>query len=167
VLNLILGALDHDLTTSLNGALGPATQVTAAIRDNLVTAIHDQVESNLQPLEDNVLDITLNRQVYPTPESIKVRALDVQVLPALKTQLDGNSLVNLQVGNAACAPVAKAVVKTPQAAPQAPKLPRSVSAGVASAPAVHQGGSTGTAAFGLLALLGLCVGLVGVRRFGS
>src|SRR5207344_1412478 len=95
----------------------------------------------LAPLEQNLLDITLNQQMHPTPDSIKVRALDVQVLPAAKAQLDGNSLVNLQVGNAACAPVARVAVSAPAgqaAAPQA--LPTAVSAGYESMPGQHAPG---------------------------
>ena len=81
------------------------------------------MESQLAPLEQNLLDITLNQQVHPTADSIKVRALDVQVLPAAKAQLDGNSLVNLQVGNAACAPVARVAAAAPTAQAAAPQVP--------------------------------------------
>jgi hypothetical protein len=134
VMNAVLDAVDADLTESLQGNLSPLKELTKDARDQIVTQVHDQVEANLKPLEENLLDITLNQQVHPTPDSIKVRALDVQVLPAAKSQLDGSSLVNLQVGNAACAPVARVAAV---AAPQAPKhkaLPTAVSAGLASAP---------------------------------
>jgi hypothetical protein len=135
VMNAILDAVDADLTDSLQGNASPLKDLTAQVRTQIVSQIHAQVESQLKPLEDNLLDITLNQQVHPTADSIKVRALDVQVLPAAKAQLDGNSLVNLQIGNAACAPVARVAVSAPTAQAAAPKaLPTSVSAGLATAP---------------------------------
>jgi hypothetical protein len=134
VMNAILDGVDADLTDSLQGNASPLKELTAQVRSQIVTQVHEQLEANLKPLEDNLLDITLNQQVHPTADSIKVRALDVQVLPAAKSQLDGNSLVNLQIGNAACAPVARvAAVDAPQAAP-AKSLPTAVSAGLATAP---------------------------------
>jgi hypothetical protein len=134
-MNAILDAVDADLTDSLQGNASPLKDLTAQVRTQIVSQIHAQVESQLKPLEDNLLDITLNQQVHPTADSIKVRALDVQVLPAAKAQLDGNSLVNLQIGNAACAPVARVAVSAPTAQAAAPKaLPTSVSAGLATAP---------------------------------
>ena len=90
-------------------------QLTAQVRSRSSRRSITQVEAQLAPLEENLLDITLNQQVHPTPDSIRVRALDVQVLPAAKAQLDGNSLVNLQIGNVACAPVARVAVAAPAA----------------------------------------------------
>ncbi len=120
-MNAILDGVDADLTDSLQGNASPLKQLTAQVRSQIVTQVHTQLESQLAPLEQNLLDITLNQQVHPTPDSIKVRALDVQVLPAAKAQLDGNSLVNLQVGNAACAPVARVAAAAPAAQVAAPQ----------------------------------------------
>ena len=117
VMNAILDGVDTDLTNSLQGNASPLKQLTDAVRQNIVTQVHTQLEKQLAPLEQNLLDITLNQQVHPTPDSIKVRALNVDVLPAAKAQLNGNPLANLQIGNAACAPVASAAVSPPQAAP--------------------------------------------------
>jgi hypothetical protein len=135
VMNAILDGVDADLTESLQGNASPLKALTEQVRSQIVTQVHTQLESQLAPLEQNLLDITLNQQVHPTRDSIKVRALDVQVLPAAKAQLDGNSLVNLQVGNAACAPVARVAVAAPTAEAAAPQsLPTAVSAGLATAP---------------------------------
>jgi len=134
VMNAILDAVDADLTQSLQGNLSPLKELTAQVRTQIVSQVHSQVESQLKPLEENLLDITLNWQVHPTADSIKVRALNVDVLPAAKAQLNGNPLANLQIGNAACAPVGRAVAAAPaaEAAPQ--KLPTAVSAGLAGTP---------------------------------
>jgi hypothetical protein len=151
VMNAILDAVDADLTESLQGNASPLTQLTAEVRSQIVSQVHSQVESQLKPLEDNLLDITLNQQVHPTPDSIKVRALDVQVLPAAKAQLDGSSLVNLQIGNAACAPVARTAVAAPAAQAAAPQaLPTSVSAGLASAPGDDSHSSTALVALAMM-----------------
>jgi hypothetical protein len=93
--------------------------------------------------------------VHPTPDSIKVRALNVDVLPAAKAQLDGNPLVNLQIGNAACAPVARVAVDAPTAQAAAPQaLPTAVSAGLATAP----GGGDSHSGIALAALAMMLVG---------
>jgi hypothetical protein len=171
VMTAVLKAVDTDLTQSLQGNLSPLTQVTDAIQQNIVTQIHSQVEKNLAPLEQNLLDITLNWQQHPTPDSIKVRALNVDVLPAAKAELNGNPLANLQIGNAACAPVATAAVDAPQAAtpvvsPPKAATPTGVSSGLATMPGSnHQGIDTSTWALLALAGLGLAGSAwVGVRR---
>ena len=134
VMNAILDGVDADLTDSLQGNASPLKQLTAQVRTQIVTQIHSQVEAQLKPLEQNLLDITLNWQQHPTADSIKVRALNVDVLPAAKAQLKGNPLVNLQIGNAACAPVAQQAA-APAAQADAPKsLPTAVSAGLATTP---------------------------------
>ena len=155
VLTLVLEGVRTDLQNSLQGQAAPLQAVIDQIENNVVTHIHDQVEANLKPLEDNVLDITLNQQVHPTRDSIKVRALDVQVLPAAKSQLGGSSLVNLQVGNAACAPVARVAVSAPQpqAAPPHKALPTAVSAGLASAPGQSAPQSDNHVALAALAMM--------------
>ena len=110
--------------------------------------------------------------MHPTADSIKVRALNVDVLPAAKSALKGSPLVNLQIGNAACAPVAQAAAVSP---PQAstpkvsnPKTPTAVSSGLASVPGQQQGLDASTWALVALAGLGLAgAGLVGARRLFS
>ncbi len=78
---------------------------------------------------------------------------------------------NLQIGNAACAPVARAVVDAPQAStpvvsPPKAATPTGVSAGLATMPgSQHQGIDTSTWALLALAGLGLAGSAwVGVRR---
>ena len=110
--------------------------------------------------------------MHPTPHSIRVRALNVDLLPAAKAQLDGHPLANLQIGNAACAPVATAMVKGVEAhrpaahtAP-APRTPTGVSSGLESVPAAQDHGiARSTWALVALGGLGLAgAGLVAARR---
>jgi hypothetical protein len=171
VLDLVLDTVTTDLNTSLNGAGAPLSALTGALKANVVTAIRDQVEKNLAPLEQNVIDVVLNRQIRPTRDSIKVRALDVSVLPAAKA-FTGSDLLDLQIGNAACGPSGRvqAAAAAPEQATTAPAaIPTSVSAGYATMPAAYatpgeQGDNHGLVlgAFALLVSLG--AGFVTFRR---
>ena len=138
VATLVLDAVRTDLTNSLDGQAAGLTAVTDAIQQQIVDNVLTQVEGNLAPLEQNVLDITLNQQVRPTDDSIKVRALDLKVLPVAQEQL-GAPLVDLQVGNAACGPAGRIVPQQQAAPPAAPKpaTPTAVSAGLESLPGQH------------------------------
>ena len=149
----------------LSGALG-------TLQKQVIDTASAQLQANLGPLEENLLDITLNQQVHPTPHSIKVRALNVDLLPAAKSQLSGHPLANLQIGNAACAPVATAAVLGAQAnrpaARTSPHLrtPTGVSSGLESVPASQDHGiarsTWALVALGGLGLIG--AGLVAARR---
>jgi hypothetical protein len=133
VLNLVLDAVRTDLNESLDGQTAPLAAIIDPIQAQIVNNVVTQVETNLAPLEENILDVVLNRQIRATNDSIKVRALDLSVLPAPQAQL-GTALVNLQIGNAACGPSGRigAVAGPAPAAPSA--LPTAVSAGYAAAP---------------------------------
>lgn len=140
VLDMIAEALTNDLNASFDGAGAPLNALIDAFQANIVKAVRDQVESNLAPLEQNLLDITLNRQIRPTKDSIKVRALDLTVLPVLQDQLDA-SLANLHVGNADCGPSGRVAAVAAPPAPKAPAapaaIPTGVSAGYETAPAQY------------------------------
>jgi hypothetical protein len=131
VLNAVLDAVDTDLNNALDGSTAQLTALTEALRTQVVSQIHDQVEKNLAPLEQNVLDVILNKQTR-SPGAIKVSAIDMQILPAAEKQL-GAPAGEVQIGNVACGPgrvvQASPAVEVPQAA-----LPTAVSAGLASAP---------------------------------
>jgi hypothetical protein len=171
VADAIVGSFRDSLTHSLDGN----SQLSDAL-DTLQTQVIDaaaaQLQAKLGPLEQNLLDITLNQQVHPTPHSIKVRALNVDLVPAAKPQLSGNPLANLQIGNAACAPVDTAAVLGAEANRPAertsPKLrtPTGVSAGLASVPTPQDRGID-RSTWALVALGGLgltAAGLVAARR---
>lgn len=164
----VLAALREQLTTGLEGQLGPL----AAVIDEAaaINAALDQVSDQLGPLEQNVLDLTLNKQVRPTRDSIVVTALDGQVLPAASDQL-GASALALQIGESACGPSGQVATPTspdptPQPRPRpapAPRTPTAVPAGVASAP---EEGLSGSGLLGLAGLVLLAAG-VAVRRPGT
>ncbi len=167
VLDLVAEALSTNLNNSLDGAGAPLNALIDAFQENIVTAIRDDVEENLAPLEQNLVDLTLNRQIRTGDDAIKVRALDLELLPVAEEEL-GSPLVGLQVGNAACGPSGRtgAVAGPLPADPTA--LPTAVSAGQATAPPTSRpvGGDTANgvvlAAFALLMASG--AGFVTVRR---
>jgi hypothetical protein len=145
VLDMILDAIGDDLNNSLNGALAPLVTGIDQLKTSVVGAVRDNVESNLAPLEQNLLDIVLNRQLRPTDDSIKVRSLDLTVLPVLEDQLDA-ALVNLQIGNAACGPSGRIAAAAAPEAPVAPAaIPTGVSAGLETVPATYAPASDGDA----------------------
>ncbi len=169
VLDLIVDGVEADLNDSFDGQAAPLKAALAPIREQIIANVRSQLEENLAPLEANVLDITLNQQVR-TDGAIKVRALDLKVLPALEDQLDA-SLAELQIGNAACGPSGRVVTSAPAAAAAPPKatgLPKAVSAGYENVPAKYatpEDRSTTTVVLGAFALLvSLGAGLVTFRR---
>jgi hypothetical protein len=159
----IVGSFRSSLTQALDGNAA-LSDALGDLQTQVIDTAAGQLQANLGPLEKNLLDITLNQQSHPTPHSIQVRALNVDLAPAAKTQLDGNPLANLQIGNAFCAPVATAkVLGTEAERPaqrSAPKLatPSGVSAGLASVPASQDHGLD-RSTWVLVTLTGL--GLVG------
>lgn len=167
----LVSALKTELADSTIGAalqplVGPLSTTLDALQSAVVTQLVKQLQPLLEPLQQNVLDITLNRQVRAEGgRKIDVTALDLHVLPAAAA-FTGSSLVSGQVGEVTCGPNAGRKVARPQAAAApsgdtggggggAAGVPTAVDAGV-SAPA--QRGSVGRD----LALGGLvAVGAVG------
>jgi hypothetical protein len=141
---VILGAVEQQLTSMLaapgtTGPLAPAAALPEALQDQVITALVDATrEQLLQPLQDNVLELVLNRQNRTGADHIKVGAFDLQLLPAAREQLDA-SLARVQLGNVACGPNRR---PAPQAAP-APRpqaLPTAVSAGYGDSSAAPETG---------------------------
>jgi hypothetical protein len=164
----IVNALKTQFNDALDGVAAPLDTVVDAIQDQLVTNLVAQLQPALQPLEQQVLDITLNKQTHPTPDSIKVNALDLQLLPAAQAAV-GSSLVNLQIGNVACGPSGRVASSAAVAAPEAPAaLPTSVSAGYAAMPGQHAGqgdDSSNAIVLGAFALLMAgAAGFISFRR---
>lgn len=147
---VILGAVETQLESMLAtpGAAGPLAPLAAlpeAVQDQVITALVEATRDQLlQPLQDNVLELVLNRQNRTGADHIKVGAFDLQLLPAAREQL-GASLAQVQLGNVACGPNRR---PAPQAAP-APRpsgLPTAVSAGygdVSAAPSTAPAGVSG------------------------
>ncbi len=106
--------------------------VVAAIKENIVKGVRDNVEKNLAPARAE----PPRRRAEPADPQrqrlIKVRALDLSLVPAVAPQL-GAPLATLQIGNADCGPNGRTPSPAPQAAPPKAKgLPTGVSAGYAT-----------------------------------
>jgi len=168
---LVENAVRTQLTTVLGNLPGgialPIGVDQTAVLNNALGSLGEQ----LKPLQDNVLDITLNQQTRPAADQIEVTALDVALLPVAQQQF-GVTAFDLEVGTSVCGPSGEVAAEAPAApaatpsptptrTPQAPpKVPTSVPAGLASAdePASSHWG-------GLLAIAGLAV--AGVGAVGS
>ncbi len=169
VVNLAVDAVEEDLRSTLEGALADLTGVTDELQTQIVDTLVAEVSDNLAPVEENILDITLNAQSRPAPDAIAATALDLELLPAAAELADG-PLVDLQIGNVECGPTGVVqTAATPSsgnggdggndragAADDLPEVPTVVDAGagVSSGPDV---------AAGVLVLAGVA-GLVGYRR---
>ncbi len=168
VVDVFRDAARTQLATALDGALGnlgDAIDQTVVV-DNIL----DNLSAELAPLEENILEGTLNRQVRRSASAIEVTALDLSVLPAATEA--GLEVLRLQAGATTCGPNGRVAVAPPKpkAAPKAPvAVPVSVPAGQATA--VSATPSTGgdrslLGAASLAGLLGLSVaaGAAGYRR---
>lgn len=152
VVDAIIAGLDTQLENGLNGALSPlgaALGLVQTINDQLIA----QISSQLDPVRDNILSLTLNKQSQPTPNSIEVTAFDLQVLPAA-SQFIGTSFASLELGKAFCQGGVFQVDEptTPTTPPNdddTPTVPVSVPAGMAGETEVPWGP---TALGGMVAL---------------
>lgn len=149
VVQEVLDALRTEFETAIDGALGPLTAVVDEA-EVLAEAL-GQVGEQLAPLEENILDITLNKQEFPSEDSIIVTALDLNLLPAAETA--GFELLSAQIGESACGPNSRVVNDpdpTPDPNPSPDPVPTAVPAGMEST-----GGEGGLGTGGNLALLAL------------
>ena len=172
---VITNAVKTQLETMLgpDGAGGPLAPLAAlpdALQEQVINALVEATrEQLLTPLSDNVLKLILNKQIRTGPDSIKVRALDLEVLPAAKEQL-GAALVGLQIANVACGPNDRVSAPNPKPKPKPTHnptdLPTNVPAGYAQAPGSGAGGDGSANEIVLAALAIMVVGgtaLVGFR----
>lgn len=150
VVQVVLDALRTEFETAIDGALAPLGALVDGA-EVLAGAI-DMIAEQLAPLEENVLDGTLNKQESPAADEITVTALDLSVLPVSADF--GVELLSVQIGESACGPsgrIGTTPTPTPTPTPTTP-VPTSVPAGVESAEAAGAGEEQ---PFGELALLGL------------
>lgn len=161
VLNAVLDGLKVDLNTTLDGLAAPLALVVDAVQTNLVDTLVAQVADALSPLEDNILDITLNKQTK-TADTIDITALDLQLLPAA-AQFTGSSLVAAQIGTVTCGPNGKVAGPSPEPTDDpTPEVPTVVDSGIGG-PADNAARNILVATGALLALAG-SAGLIGYRR---
>jgi len=163
-----------NLPGGLGAVLQPVLQQLGMGFDQLRSALEqnvlDTLSSQLAPLEDNLLDATLNKQVRSNG-SISVTALDLSVLPVARQFVDGDA-VHLSIGTSTCGPnraVSAQATTTPQTRKppaRAPEhIPTVVTAGYADASDASSPMTPGRAAlFGLLTLAAGAAGLLTYRR---
>jgi len=165
VLTAILNGVRTDLNESLDGAGAGLNLVIDALQEQIVDAIIAEVAPQLAPLEENVLDVVLNKQTRVPANSIQVTAIDLKVLPAAAEFVDG-PLVGLEIANVSCGPNGRVTQDNPDG-PDQPELP--------DVPTVVDSGTSGTAshdasgdwlAGGLLLLAGAAT-MIGYRRFSN
>lgn len=134
--------------------------VTEPVKRDIIEGVVAKVTGQVGPLEDNILEGTLNKQSRSN-DTINVTALDLEVPGAAEEQL-GASLLTLKVGDVSCGtgssqpgggPVAGATRQNPQA-------PTVVTSGE---PGANDEGLPAGAVGGILALLGASA-LVGYHR---
>lgn len=157
VVQSVLDALSVQFETAIDGALDPVLGVVVDEAAVLAEAL-EQVGEQLAPLEENILDITLNKQERPSNDSIIVTALDLNLLPAAETA--GFELLSAQIGESACGPNSRVGANPdpdPNPNPTPQPVPTSVPAGVESAGPGDDGLGTG-GNLALLALVALSAG---------
>lgn len=169
-LDAVTKAITDSLTSSLGGQTGPLAAILGPLGvalgqlSNALNPIIDQISSQLGPIEDNLLDVTLNKQSSTGANQIHVTALDAQVLPAAAAATGGSSLASIQLGDVDClGGTATPAVNTP-GTPTKPRPASNVPTDIDSGLAGDSGGLPGgvLATFG--ALLLAAAGGVGVRR---
>jgi hypothetical protein len=175
VVEAVQRGVDTQISQALGGqagSLGPLLDPLGLTLDTLI----DQVQANvtdalgpqLAPLEQNVLDIVLNKQTKPSDDAIEVTALDMSVLPAARRLVDAD-LVSLTIGHVTCGPNGRVALARPAVDTSEPSLsarhaavPTAVTSGAAS---LEDGPSSlALAALGGLVVVGTGAGVWGFRR---
>ena len=139
VLTTVLDALSVDINNTLDGFAAPLQAVIDPIQDQIVDALIGQIAPQLAPLEDNILDITLNKQTFSAGgKQILVTAIDLKLLPAA-AQFGFDSLVGAEIASVTCGPSGRVVpdptptpTPTPDPTPtptNTPEVPTIVDAG--------------------------------------
>lgn len=120
VVDLFLEAVRHDLNNTLDSQAAGLEAAIDPIQDNIVDAVIDEIAPQLAPLEENVLSATLNAQTRPATDSIKVTAIQLEVLPAARPAL-GAPVVQADLANVSCGPNGR-VTRTSQPLPEVPTV---------------------------------------------
>lgn len=158
----VTNALDAQITgiPAINTLLGTVSSTLGTILGTINTNVVAAIQSQLGPLEQNILDGIINAQTQtaaPHP-TLSVTALDLKVLPVL-----GNQAIDVRIGKVDCGPNYKANAVTPPAnctaAHNCPPTPPSACSGTNCPTKVTSGLAAGYLPTGPLgmAFLGLTV----------
>ena len=110
VVDRVSDALETELDTGPHRRPGAARRRWSTRRSTPSTPTSSRpLADQLGPLEDNVLDVTLNKQTRGA-RSIEVTALDLRLLPAASAFVD---LLNIEIGRSLLRPQRRAGVPTP------------------------------------------------------
>lgn len=164
VANAVVEGVETNLETALDGLGAGLVLLTDEVQAQIVDTLVAEVSDQLAPLEENLLDLTLNRQVRPAQGHIEVTGIDLRVLPAAAAEL-GAPLVSAQIANVGCGPNARVapVAQDGEPAPSdLPEVPTVVAAGV-DGPDEGGPGASGALVAGSLVAAG-AAGLLGYRR---
>jgi hypothetical protein len=174
VLNAVIDGLRVDLENTLDGLAAPLTAIIDPIQDQVVNLLIAQIAPQLAPLEDNILDITLNKQTTSNGgKAIEVTAISLKLLPAASA-FGFDSLVGAEIATVSCGPsarVAPSPSPTPSPTPTpdpdpspTPEVPTVVDAG-AFGPVSSDGGPGSPLLWGLVGVtLASGAGAVAGRR---
>lgn len=166
VATAVLQAVRTNLTEALGGRFSDGTQLTDALKAQLVDQVIAKIAPQLEPLSDNVLKVIINEQ-QRGPGRIEVTALSIDVLPAAE-QFEGFPLAAIDIAEVSCGPNGRFVPGQPAqpaapanpapGAPAAPAVPTAVASGVA--------GDSDLAPWALagLVLVAVTAGVAGYRR---
>lgn len=174
VTQALVDALTQELETVLGGQLAPVVNglglgsLLQTIQDAVIEQVVAALQPLLEPLEQYLLDVTLNKQVSSEGgRKIEVTAIDAQVLPAAQ-QFIGSSVIGGEIGKVTCGPNMRPTTDTPTDEPTdeptdgEPEVPTVVDSGLAG-----NGDDTArnvlVAVAALMALAG-SAGLIGYRR---
>ena len=165
VVNAVIAGVETQLETALEGAAAGLVLLTDQVQAQIVDTIVAEVSDQLAPVEENLLDITLNKQVRPAQGHIEVTGIDLRVLPAAAAEL-GAPLVSAQIANVSCGPNSRVAPDVAEETPRdLPDVPTVVDAGVGGP---GQGGQDATGALVAGSLLAAgAAGLLGYRRLTS
>lgn len=156
VVDAVLEALRIQFDEAIEGALAPLNDATAEAA--ALTAGLEQIGEQLAPLEENVLDLTLNKQVRGD-DQIAVTALELRLLPAAAEF--GASLLDVEIGRSTCGPNGRLQPESPEKVTPAPEPKQEVPTSV---PAGSPGSGLGTGGLAALLLTAVGAGAVAVRR---
>jgi hypothetical protein len=176
VVNVILDGVETQLEEGLGGLAAPVAVIVDPLQDQIVTAVIGQIAPQLAPLEENVLDVTLNKQTVSNGgDKIVVTAIDLKVLPAAQA-FGFDSLVGAEIASVTCGPSGRLVPEGPDPEPNPdpdpdpnpnpgpPEVPTVVDAG-AFGPVDSDGGPGSPLLWGLTGVLAAsAAGAVAGRR---
>lgn len=98
----IVDQVRAQLLKTVGKVLSPVVTADSKLVNKVVAQVIDQVRKDFKPLQENVLALTLNKQVTSNKD-IKVSAIDLQVLPVAEKVLK-TDVAHVAIGQSTCGP---------------------------------------------------------------